>query len=81
MRYGLALPQFGAHCDATAITSFVRNAEVLGYQSLWVGDRVLAPVDPSDLYPGGTPERPYPTGSTDEAIEVAAQLATTIGFG
>jgi hypothetical protein len=48
---------------------------------LWVGDRVLAPVDPSDLYPGGTPERPYPTGSTDEAIEVAAQLATTIGFG
>lgn len=61
MRYGLALPQFGPHCDPAAITSFVRSAEVLGYQSFWVGDRVLAPVDPSDLYiAGGTPERPYP---------------------
>lgn len=61
MRYGLALPQFGPHCDAAAIASFVRSAEVLGYQSFWVGDRVLAPVDPSDLYiAGGTPECPYP---------------------
>jgi probable F420-dependent oxidoreductase len=61
MRYGLALPQFGRHCHAAAITSFVRDAEVLGYQSFWVGDRVLAPVAPADPFAaGGTPEHPYP---------------------
>lgn len=61
MRHGLALPQFGRHAKPTAITSFVRHAEDLGYRSFWVSDRVLTPVDPSDLFPdGGTPDHPYP---------------------
>jgi probable F420-dependent oxidoreductase len=61
MRHGLALPQLGRHAKPTTITSFVRHAEDLGYRSFWAGDRILAPVDPSDLYPdGGTPDHPYP---------------------
>jgi probable F420-dependent oxidoreductase len=61
MRHGLALPQFGRHAKPAAITSFVRHAEDLGYRSFWAGDRLLTPVEPSDLYPvGGTPEHPYP---------------------
>ncbi|MGH3789617.1 MAG: TIGR03619 family F420-dependent LLM class oxidoreductase [Pseudonocardiaceae bacterium] len=61
MRHGLALPQFGQHAKPAAITSFVRCAEDLGYRSFWVSDRILTPVDPSDLFPvGGTPEHPYP---------------------
>lgn len=61
MRYGLALPQFGRHARPAAITSFVRCAEDLGYRSFWIGDRILTPVTPSDLYPdGGTPDHPYP---------------------
>ncbi|WP_432849489.1 TIGR03619 family F420-dependent LLM class oxidoreductase [Amycolatopsis sp. CA-161197] len=61
LRLGLALPQYGKLADPTAIAGFAAAAEDLGYASLWVGDRVLTPLEPSDLYPGGgTPERPYP---------------------
>ncbi|MEU4891709.1 TIGR03619 family F420-dependent LLM class oxidoreductase [Streptomyces sp. NPDC044780] len=54
MRIGFALPQFGplAHRPED-IARFARRAEELGADSLWVGDRLLAPVDPSVGY-GGT---------------------------
>ncbi|MDT8909812.1 TIGR03619 family F420-dependent LLM class oxidoreductase [Amycolatopsis sp. PS_44_ISF1] len=60
LRLGLALPQYGKLADPAAIAGFAAAAERIGYRSLWVGDRVLTPVDPSDRYPGGTAERPYP---------------------
>jgi len=61
MRLGLALPQYGALADPAAVPRFATAAEDLGFASLWVGDRILAPLAPSDLYPGGgTPEHPYP---------------------
>ncbi|WP_410668878.1 TIGR03619 family F420-dependent LLM class oxidoreductase [Amycolatopsis sp. cmx-4-68] len=61
MRLGLALPQYGNLADPAAVTRFAAAAEELGFGSLWVGDRILAPLEPSDLYPGGgTPEQPYP---------------------
>jgi probable F420-dependent oxidoreductase len=61
MRLGLALPQYGALADPAAVARFATAAEDLGFTSLWVGDRILAPREPSDLYPGGgTPDHPYP---------------------
>lgn len=61
MRLGLALPQYGALADPAAVARFAVAAEDLGFGSLWVGDRILTPLEPSDLYPGGgTPEHPYP---------------------
>ncbi|MGW3993336.1 TIGR03619 family F420-dependent LLM class oxidoreductase [Amycolatopsis sp. NPDC004772] len=61
MRLGLALPQYGALADPAAVPRFATAAEDLGFASLWVGDRILTPLAPSDLYPGGgTPEHPYP---------------------
>jgi len=61
MRLGLALPQYGALADPAAVARFATAAEDLGFASLWVGDRILTPREPSDLYPGGgTPEHPYP---------------------
>lgn len=81
MRLGLALPQLGPHSGADQITSFARTSEQLGYGSLWVGDRVLAPVAPSDLYPvGGTPQRPYPPefrSVLDPVVVLSAAAATT----
>ncbi|MFG1639566.1 TIGR03619 family F420-dependent LLM class oxidoreductase [Amycolatopsis sp. NPDC049252] len=60
-RLGLALPQYGALADPAAVARFAVAAEGLGFASLWVGDRILTPLEPSDLYPGGgTPEHPYP---------------------
>ncbi|GLF99892.1 TIGR03619 family F420-dependent LLM class oxidoreductase [Streptomyces yaizuensis] len=60
MRTGIALPQYGSHARMAAVAGFARDAEAAGFDSLWVGDRALTPVAPSDLYPGHTPEDPYP---------------------
>ncbi|MFF7439305.1 TIGR03619 family F420-dependent LLM class oxidoreductase [Streptomyces sp. NPDC008122] len=60
MDTGIALPQYGTHARADLIAAFARDAEEAGFDSLWVGDRALTPVDPGDLYPGHTPENPYP---------------------
>ncbi|MEU1817091.1 TIGR03619 family F420-dependent LLM class oxidoreductase [Streptomyces roseifaciens] len=60
MEIGIALPQYGSHARAESVAGFARDAEAAGFDSLWVGDRALTPVDPSDIYPGHTPENPYP---------------------
>lgn len=80
MRLGLALPQFGPLCDAARIAEFARAAEGLGYGSLWVGDRVLAPTEPIDRYPGRATDGPYPpefTAALDPLITLAAAATVT----
>jgi probable F420-dependent oxidoreductase len=81
VKIGVCLPQLGPHCDGVRVASFAQTAEEIGYDSLWVGDRVLAPLDPSDLYPSrGTPEHPYPpefTAVLDPLITLTAAAAAT----
>ncbi|MFB7055384.1 TIGR03619 family F420-dependent LLM class oxidoreductase [Streptomyces vinaceus] len=60
MKIGISLPQYGSHARALAIAGFARDAEAAGFDSLWVGDRSLTPVAPSDVYPGHPSEIPYP---------------------
>ncbi|WP_086842359.1 TIGR03619 family F420-dependent LLM class oxidoreductase [Amycolatopsis kentuckyensis] len=87
MRLGLALPQYGALADPAAVPRFATAAEGLGFASLWVGDRILAPLAPSDLYPGGgTPEHPYPKEFETFAdpfttLAVAAAVTRTARLG
>ncbi|GAB2760121.1 TIGR03619 family F420-dependent LLM class oxidoreductase [Amycolatopsis magusensis] len=86
MRLGIGLPHYGAHADPAGIAAFAAHAEKVGYDSLWVGDRVLTPLEPSDLYPGGTPERPYPPQFTRYfdplvALTVAATATERIRLG
>ncbi|MEU0302642.1 TIGR03619 family F420-dependent LLM class oxidoreductase [Streptomyces sp. NPDC006175] len=52
MRLGVTLPAFGPDAQPEGITKVSRTAEETGYDSLWTGDRVLAPVAPSTPYPG-----------------------------
>lgn len=53
MRLGTTLPQFGDAADeATRIGDFAARAEEAGAASLWVGDRLLAAVDPQIGYGG-----------------------------
>jgi probable F420-dependent oxidoreductase len=60
MRIGFALPQFGgAARQVDQVADFARWVEALGADSLWVGDRLLAPVHPSVGYGGGS--APIPT--------------------
>ncbi|MGX6605244.1 TIGR03619 family F420-dependent LLM class oxidoreductase [Micromonosporaceae bacterium Da 78-11] len=82
MRIGLALPQFGPLADASRIAPFAAAAERLGYDSLWVGDRLLTPVTPSDPYPGR--QQPYPpefTTGLDPIVTLAVAAAATARIG
>ena len=86
MRLGIALPQYGPLAKMDAVAGFATTAEELGYASLWVGDRVLAPVSPSDFYPGGTPEQPYPPEFVTFAdplilLTVAASVTKKVRLG
>ncbi|MFE0024034.1 TIGR03619 family F420-dependent LLM class oxidoreductase [Amycolatopsis sp. NPDC059021] len=80
MKLGLALPQYGKLAAPGSVASFASAAESLGFASLWVGDRVLTPKNPSDRYPGGTPEQPYPpefTRFADPFLTLAAAAGAT----
>jgi alkanesulfonate monooxygenase SsuD/methylene tetrahydromethanopterin reductase-like flavin-dependent oxidoreductase (luciferase family) len=44
MKLGLILPQVGPAASAEAIVSLAKRAEGIGYDSLWVTDRLLYPV-------------------------------------
>jgi probable F420-dependent oxidoreductase len=55
IRLGFSLPQFGALAGAaTEVARFAAAAERLGAHSLWVGDRLLCPVEPTVGYGGGS---------------------------
>ncbi|MGW1626063.1 TIGR03619 family F420-dependent LLM class oxidoreductase [Streptomyces sp. NPDC002172] len=58
MRLGLALPTFGPDATAEGILRISRTAEEAGYDSLWTGDRALAPPVPGAPYPSGDGEMP-----------------------
>ena len=55
MQIGFSLPQFGSHAHhPEGVAMFARQAEEMGADSLWVGDRLLAPLEPEIDYPGTT---------------------------
>jgi alkanesulfonate monooxygenase SsuD/methylene tetrahydromethanopterin reductase-like flavin-dependent oxidoreductase (luciferase family) len=63
MKLGFGIPVIGpAVSSAASLGAFCRGIEDLGYDSLWVADRLVAPVAPQTPYPG--PEQPYPPQMT-----------------
>ena len=63
MNLGFALPIVGpAISSAAGLSTFCRGLEDLGYDTLWVGDRLVTPVDMHSVYPGK--EQPYPPQMT-----------------
>src|ERR1700741_2553009 len=63
MKLGFALPIVGpAISSAAGLSAFCRGLEDLGYDTLWVGDRLVTPVDMQSTYPGK--EQPYPPQMT-----------------
>jgi probable F420-dependent oxidoreductase len=53
MRLGFALPQVGSAAGPHSIVRVAQHAESLGFDSLWVLDRILYPVNPRAPYPAG----------------------------
>ncbi|WP_338704185.1 TIGR03619 family F420-dependent LLM class oxidoreductase (plasmid) [Streptomyces sp. Q6] len=58
MKLGLALPTFGPEAGPEGIQRVSRTAEEMGYDSLWTGDRVLAPRVPTAPYPSSSGAMP-----------------------
>lgn len=79
MRIGFTLPQFGAaaaHADLTM--AFAAGAEERGAQSLWTGDRLLAPVDPRVGY-GGGPDVPEVFRAAHDPLALLTAAAAVTG--
>ncbi|MGE7386487.1 TIGR03619 family F420-dependent LLM class oxidoreductase [Streptomyces sp. NPDC004126] len=53
MRIGFSVPQFGPFADPDRTAAICVALEDLGCHSLWVADRLLAPLTPAEGYPGG----------------------------
>lgn len=53
MKIGFTLPQVGSLGGPEQIVAATRRAEALGYDSLWVNDRVLWPTAPQAPFPAG----------------------------
>jgi probable F420-dependent oxidoreductase len=84
MRIGFSLPVFGkAAATPGGVARYARAAEEAGAASLWVGDRLLSPVNPVVPYPGSDtmPEEFWTAQDPFTALAVAAAVTETAILG
>lgn len=77
-RFGFSLTGRGVLAGKEAITTLATRAEQLGYDSIWVTDRLLIPVESRSAYPY-SPTGAFPLGPDEpwlEALTAVAYLAT-----
>jgi probable F420-dependent oxidoreductase len=84
MKFGIQLAQVGSTATPEAIRSSARAAEELGYDSVWVLDRLLAPVEPSVGYGGSDQTMPPELARNVDplsALAFAAAVTERVGLG
>lgn len=85
MRLGFGLPTFGpAANEANGIARFAADMEKLGATSLWVGDRLLTPVDPLVGYSPGSTDIPAEFRTAADpltALAIAAAVTNEVRLG
>lgn len=69
MRFGFALPQIGSPAGPEALVMVAKRAEDLGFDSLWVLDRLLWPVNPRAPYPIGDGSLPVQYKNVLDPVE------------
>ena len=69
MRFGFALPQVGSVAGSEALVTVAKRAEELGFDSLWVLDRILWPVNPRAPYPLGDGSLPLQYKNVLDPVE------------
>jgi len=74
MRVGFTLPNLGPAAGPRLIAEAARRAEALGYDTLWVTERLLFPVKPQTPYVG------RPDGVWPEAFKVALDPLETLTY-
>ena len=78
VRFGFSLQGRGALADRETITALARRAEALGYDSIWVTDRLLIPVESRSAYPYSSTGA-FPLGPDEpwlESLTAITYLAT-----
>jgi len=85
MRCGFGLPQSGKVASGDAIVKVAKRAEELGYDSLWVYERFLYPVNPQTPYVGSSdgsyPEQFKTVLDPIETLTWAAAHTSKIALG
>jgi probable F420-dependent oxidoreductase len=74
MKIGISLPQLGGQASAENLIAVARRAEELGYDSLWVLERLLWPLNPQEPYPA------TPDGSLPATYQVVFDPIETLTF-
>jgi probable F420-dependent oxidoreductase len=69
MRFGFALLQVGSAVGPEGLVAVAKRAEDLGFDSLWVLDRILWPVNPRAPYPIGDGSLPVEYKSVLDPLE------------
>ena len=78
VQFGFSLQGRGVLAGREAITTLAKRAEALGYDSIWVTDRLLIPVQSTSAYPY-SPTGAFPLGPDEpwlEALTAVTYLAT-----
>ena len=74
MRLGFNLPQIGPAASPEALVQVAQRAEELGYDSLWVTERLLYPIEPRTPYPASA------DGSLPDAYKIAFDPIETLTY-
>src|SRR5919108_5788805 len=85
MKTGITLPQFGSQATKENIIQLAKMAEQEHLDSLWVGERLVWPINPQTPYPGTTDGR-LPTSSQNvfdpmETLTYVAAKTDKIALG
>src|SRR5215210_7891991 len=74
MKIGISLPQLGPQATRENLISVARRAEEIGYDSIWVLERLLWPTSPQEPYPAS------PDGLLPEAYKTVLDPIETLTF-
>ncbi len=74
MKVGIALPQLGPQASPENLIRVAQRAEELGYDSVWVLERLLWPLNPREPYPASD------DGSLPEAFQSVLDPIETLTF-
>jgi probable F420-dependent oxidoreductase len=81
MRLGVSLAQVGRLADPASVRSAAVSAEQVGYSSIWVLDRLLAPGAPADPVKGEPPTPCPPALDPLAVLSYAAAVTTRVRLG
>lgn len=74
MKVGISLPQLGPTASPENLIKVAQHAEDLGYDSAWVLERLLWPINPQEPYPAS------PDGSLPETYQSVLDPIETLTF-